>query len=105
LEDLDLEFESPNLELEDVDLSKTEVQVNFGALNVFRREVQVKKTAFEGSVEVKQVFETEVEGSGDDVDVLLETLTSTERRSRASAKRSRSFWRRRGLPEGVEVIS
>jgi hypothetical protein len=42
-----------NLDLEDVDVSKTEVQGNFGGLNVFRRAVQVKKTAFEGSVDVK----------------------------------------------------
>jgi hypothetical protein len=42
-----------NLHLEEINLSKTGSDVSFGDVNVFRREVQVEKTAFEGSVGVK----------------------------------------------------
>jgi hypothetical protein len=60
-----------------VDPSKIGVEVSFGGMNVFRRRVQVKKTAFEGSAGGKQSFKTDLQGSGNDVDVLLEGSTST----------------------------
>jgi len=49
-----------NPELEGVNLSKTGLDVSFGGLNVFRRGVQVKKTAVEGSLDGKQGFRIEV---------------------------------------------
>jgi hypothetical protein len=53
VENLDLNVESQNRDLGEVNLSKTGSDVSFGDVNVFRRGVQVKKTAFEGSIDGK----------------------------------------------------
>jgi hypothetical protein len=66
-----------NPEFGRVDPSQTWVEVSLGDLNVFRRGVQARKTAFEGSMGRVPGSQNDVQGLRIDVDVLLKGSMST----------------------------